>query len=83
MQFTHAIHVFDMNARIVTFGISHDGNVWIATDTGNPRTPTEYFEFTPEAFSEVADGIARIYVIARHNLAGKLANGTESPTPNP
>ena len=37
MTFTRAIHTYDSQKRMITFGIDNDGNVWLVIDSDKPE----------------------------------------------
>lgn len=37
MKFARAIHVYDSQKRMITFGIDNDGNAWLVIDSDKPK----------------------------------------------
>jgi hypothetical protein len=69
VKFIRAHHVQTSDGKNVTFGIDTKGEVWIATDTGNPDVKPQYFGMSALTFGELTHSLTKLSFAALHYKA--------------
>jgi hypothetical protein len=83
MKFVRAVHGFDSDGTLLTFGIDEDAKVWLVTNTDGTAEgiETEYFGFSAQVFWELIHALESLAVAGiRLQLSGDMFPPMEDTT---